>query len=206
MKKSEIRTNVLLLLGFTFQGMPFSEYEELATGFYSAVLYTALRDSAAFWAFVGEQWDTPEHVSREEVAAFVEIYMVARERYGPNVQLTAVSRLVDKSNKMREEMLENAPGEFNIEIARPPDTQRPIGRMGTIPSKRLPGSHATTYCLMFTALGVATQILRRLQTFPTSPTPSVRLHGNFVNGPLKSSSAVAKKFHYHCHTQDDPWK
>ncbi|KAI1744817.1 hypothetical protein F4680DRAFT_455820 [Xylaria scruposa] len=82
-------------------------------------LYTALRGSSVFWELAAEQWETLDYVSGDDVAAFVEGYLAARERCDPNVPGNELSRLADKFIEMRKDMLASPPApKFEI-ILRP---------------------------------------------------------------------------------------
>jgi hypothetical protein len=68
--------------------------------------YLAVRGSDVFWGVASEHWDTLEHVEADDVAVFVEIYRVARERCDAGVPGGELSALADRYIEMHTAMLE----------------------------------------------------------------------------------------------------
>ncbi|KAI1756116.1 hypothetical protein F4782DRAFT_537906 [Xylaria castorea] len=112
-------------------------------------LYTALRGSSVFWGFAAEQWDTLEHVSCDDVAAFVETYRTAREGCDPNVPMNELSRLADEFIEMHKDMLAKDPSpKFKIALRPSAISQTTRGLTGLSISKSAtatawPPSHYT---------------------------------------------------------------
>ncbi|KAI3325719.1 hypothetical protein HD806DRAFT_533382 [Xylariaceae sp. AK1471] len=84
--------------------------------------YLAVRGSGVFWSVASEHWDTLEHVEANEVAAFVEIYRVARQKCDSSRPTGELSSFVDDFIEMYNATMKlGAAQQFQIAL-RPSDT------------------------------------------------------------------------------------
>ncbi|KAI1812435.1 hypothetical protein GGS20DRAFT_591655 [Poronia punctata] len=97
--------------------------------------FLASRESDLFWDVVAEQWDTLEHVTLTEAAAFAQVYCTAREKCGPEVPTGSLARAVDEFLKMRKELelLKTEPDSQHFQVAlRPSYPQKDIHSLASL--------------------------------------------------------------------------